>query len=122
MQDPSWEVRPVPPCTTTVVQPPPLGAGTVRGPLMVAVDSGNRHQAPPHVTLHTPFTPNAGLVGHGTSSVTDGTSTTLASGVVPSPYNCMATSNLLSPTHSATPTNHNTSPRPSILRKRTFEG
>ncbi|XP_029845286.3 histone deacetylase complex subunit SAP130 [Ixodes scapularis] len=113
---------PGPPCTTTVVQPPPLGAGTVRGPLMVAVDSGNRHQAPPHVTLHTPFTPNAGLVGHGTSSVTDGTSTTLASSVVPSPYNCMATSNLLSPTHSATPTNHNTSPRPSILRKRTFEG
>ncbi|CAN7997254.1 unnamed protein product [Ixodes hexagonus] len=112
---------PCPPCTTAVVQPPPLGATTVRGPLMVAVDSGSRHQTPSHVTLHTPFTPNGGLVGHGTP-VTEGATTTLASSVVPSPYNCMATSNLLSPTHSATPTNHNTSPRPSILRKRTFEG
>lgn len=44
-----------------------------------------------------------------------------ASSLPTQPYSCVTPSNLLSPTHSSTPPNHNTSPRPSILRKRTFE-
>lgn len=51
----------------------------------------------------------------------EGPASTQASSLPAQPYSCATPSNLLSPTHSSTPPNHNTSPRPSILRKRTFE-
>ncbi|KAL1437055.1 hypothetical protein MTO96_049060 [Rhipicephalus appendiculatus] len=105
----------------------PLGATTVRAPLMVAVDStsGRQHQQQQqlvsHSALHaqqTGFT-STGLTAH-SNSVSDGVASSQPSAAT-QPYSCVTPSNLLSPTHSSTPPNHNTSPRPSILRKRTFE-
>ncbi|XP_037511298.1 histone deacetylase complex subunit SAP130-A isoform X4 [Rhipicephalus sanguineus] len=105
----------------------PLGATTVRAPLMVAVDStsGRQHQQQQqlvsHSALHTQQTgfTSTGLTAH-SNSVSDGVATSQPSAAT-QPYSCVTPSNLLSPTHSSTPPNHNTSPRPSILRKRTFE-
>lgn len=105
----------------------PLGATTVRAPLMVAVDStsGRQHQQQQQLVspsaLHTQQTgfTSTGLTAH-SNSVSDGVATSQPSAAT-QPYSCVTPSNLLSPTHSSTPPNHNTSPRPSILRKRTFE-
>ncbi|XP_037575655.1 uncharacterized protein LOC119457949 [Dermacentor silvarum] len=107
----------------------PLGATTVRAPLMVAVDSmssrqqqQHQQQLVSHSALHaqpTGFT-STGLTAHSNSG-SDGVVTSQPSSAPAQPYSCVTPSNLLSPTHSSTPPNHNTSPRPSILRKRTFE-
>ncbi|XP_077515408.1 sin3A-associated protein 130 isoform X5 [Amblyomma americanum] len=111
-------------------------AAAARTPLMVAVDSsGSRQpqlqpqqqqqQAPqlvPHSALHaqpTAFAP-AAMTVHGASG-NDSTGSSQPSAMPSQPYSCVTPANLLSPTHSSTPPNHNTSPRPSILRKRTFE-
>lgn len=107
----------------------------VRAPLMVAVDSaGTRQQQPqlqqqpqapqliPHSALHAQPTGflSTGMAVHSASG-NDSTTTSQPSATSAQPYSCVTPANLLSPTHSSTPPNHNTSPRPSILRKRTFE-
>ncbi|XP_077555141.1 uncharacterized protein LOC144169707 isoform X4 [Haemaphysalis longicornis] len=121
-----------------------LGATAVRAPLMVAVDpSASRQQQQQqqqhqhsqqqqqqhlqqqaaHNALHaqqpSAFAPT-GLMAHNALG-NEGPVSTQASSLPAQPYSCATPSNLLSPTHSSTPPNHNTSPRPSILRKRTFE-